>query len=235
MSVFLQQGISDLAGKLAKGIPEGQTMTVAVTDFPDLGGRTCGLGRYIPERLSTLMSQYPQSRLIERRRLEMVLQELKFSMSEIVDPAKAIKLGQMLGVQGLVIGTVSDVGGTIDLDARIINIQTSVSLPGALANIVKDEAVKQLSSDCVGGAASAVGTDQAAGSPLTVPTTNILPGLKSAVRKVVDQGFTFELQSCVRSGTAVTCMLAVTSNGEDKNVWIYGAWTPHLPVESLTT
>ena len=38
-AVPLSQGIADVAAQLAKSIPEGQTMTVAVTDFPDLSGR----------------------------------------------------------------------------------------------------------------------------------------------------------------------------------------------------
>ena len=37
-AVPLSQGIADLADKLAKSVPEGHPMTVAVTDFPDLGG-----------------------------------------------------------------------------------------------------------------------------------------------------------------------------------------------------
>jgi TolB-like protein len=148
-AVPLSQGIADVAAQLAKSIPEGHPMTVAVTDFPDLGGQTCRMGRYVAERLTTLLSQHAQCRLIERRRLDLVLQELKFSMSELVDPTKARKLGQMLGVQGLVIGTISDVGSTLDLDARIIDIQTSVSLPGASASIIQDDMLKRLTSDCL--------------------------------------------------------------------------------------
>jgi TolB-like protein len=124
-------------------------MTLAVTDFPDsIRNQTCGLGRFVAERLTTLLSQHPQCRIVERRRLDMVLSELKFSMSELVDPAKARKLGAMLGVQGLVVGSVSDLGGTVDVDARIIDIQTSISLPGASASIIQDEMVKKLISDC---------------------------------------------------------------------------------------
>lgn len=209
-AVSLAQGISDLANKLAEGIPEGHPMTVAVTDFPDLGGQTCRLGRYVAEKLSTLMSQHPQCHLVERRRLDMVLQELKFSMSELVDPAKAKKLGQMLGVQGLVIGTVSDVGSTIDLDARIIDIQTDVSLPGASASIVKDEAVSRMSSDC--GSATGPPIAKEPEQPPLPPTT---------VKPAVVEGITFEVRSCGLSGTSVTCHMVVTNGArEDQNVGI---------------
>src|ERR1035438_5350721 len=81
-AVPLSQGIADVAAQLARSIPEGHPMTVAVTDFPDLSGQNCRMGRYVAERLTTLLSQHAQCRLIERRRLDLVLQELKFSMSE---------------------------------------------------------------------------------------------------------------------------------------------------------
>jgi TolB-like protein len=209
-AVPLSQGVADLASQLARGIPESHPMTVAVTDFPDLGGQTCRLGRYVAERLSTLLSQHPQCRLIERRRLDMVLQELKFSMSELVDPAKARKLGQMLGVQGLVIGTISDVGSTLDLDARIIDIQTDVSLPGASASVVKDEAVRQLSADCGQGTAPpASGAQGTRALPLT--PTGAASRIPEAVHKITVEGLTFELESCRISGSTVTCRLAITS------------------------
>jgi TolB-like protein len=148
-AVPLSQAMSDLADKLAKGVPEDRPMTIAVTDFPDsIRNQTCGLGRFMAERLTTLLSQHRQCRLIERRRLDMVLNELKFSMSELVDPAKARRLGQMLGVQGLVVGSVTDLGGTVDVDARIVEIQTNESLPGASTSIIQDEVLRRLISDC---------------------------------------------------------------------------------------
>lgn len=148
-AVPLSQAIADLADRLAKGMPLDRVMVVAVTDFPDsIRNQTSGLGRFMAERLTTLLSQHRQCRLIERRRLDLVLSELKFSMSELVDPDKARKLGQMLGVQGLVLGSVTDLGGTVDVDARIIDIQTNVSLPGASASIVQDELLKRLNSEC---------------------------------------------------------------------------------------
>jgi len=212
-AVPLSQGIADLASQLAKGIPEGHTMTVAVTDFPDsMRNQTCGLGRFVAERLTTLLSQHPQCRLIERRRLDMVLSELKFSMSELVDPAKARKLGAMLGVQGLVVGSVTDLGGTVDVDARIIDIQTNVSLPGASASIVKDEAVSRMSTEC--GSAVGVPIEKGAPRPPLPPP--------SAIKSVVVEGIRFEVKSCEMSGTSVTCRVVVTNGQrEDQNVLFF--------------
>lgn len=107
----LKEAVEQLAVQLAKSVPEGQTMRVAVTDFPDLQGVTSDLGRYIAERLTTRLSAQTQKfRVIERRRLGQVLGELRFSMSDLVDPDKAKQLGKMLGVEAIAVGTLSDLG-----------------------------------------------------------------------------------------------------------------------------
>jgi hypothetical protein len=139
----------------------------------------------------------------------MVLQELKFSMSELVDPAKARKLGQMLGVQGLVVGTVSNVESTLDLDARMIDIQTDLSLPGASASIVKDEAVSKMASDC----GAAVGPQIGQEPPQTPLATS------AAVISVITEGIRFEVKACELSGTSVTCPVVMTNNSpEDQDI-----------------
>jgi TolB-like protein len=221
-AVPLTQGIADLASQLAKSIPEGHSMTIAVTDFPQKK-QVCGLGQFVAERLSTLLSRQPQCRLIERHRLEQVLQELKFSMSELVDPAKARKLGQMLGVQGLVVGTITDLGATVDADARIIDIQTDVSMPGASASMVKDDAVRQLLGDC--------------GTSTGVVNPSLLPGGQGrnpppvggeqlvSPRSVVKEGVRFDLRRCWRSEKKVFCDFTITATKDDISLLFGGSGT----------
>src|SRR5437867_9203490 len=141
----LKDGVERLAAELAKSVPTGKTLRVAVTDFPDLQGVTSNLGRYVAERLTTRLSaQTEKFRVIERRRLGQVLGELNFSMSDLVDPSKAKQLGRMLGVEAIVVGTVSDLGNSVDIDARIIEIETNNILRGMTVGISKDETVRRL-------------------------------------------------------------------------------------------
>lgn len=106
----LREGVEQLAAAIAKSVPEGKQLRLAVTDFPDLQGVTSDLGRYIAERLTTRLIQNPRVRVVERRRLGQVLTELKFGMSDLVDPAKAKQLGRIVGVEALVVGSLSDLG-----------------------------------------------------------------------------------------------------------------------------
>jgi hypothetical protein len=220
-AVPLTQGIADLASQLAKSIPEGHPMTIAVTDFPQKK-QVCGLGQFVAERLSTLMSRQPQCRLIERHRLDQVLQELKFSMSELVDPAKARKLGQMLGVQGLVVGTITDLGATVDADPRIIDIQTDVSLPGASASLVKDDAVRQLLSDCGVGTIGANPGPLPSSQPQNAPPVESEKPIQTSLRSVVKEGVKFDLRRCWRSEKKVFCDFTMTANRDDTSL-VFGS------------
>lgn len=137
-SVNLKQGIQELANNLAISVPEGEKLTIAVTDFVDSQGQTRELGLFIAERLTTQLSQFPRFQVIERRRLTPLLTELNFSASDLVDPTKAKEFGKMLGVEAIVVGTITDLASTVDVDARIIEVETSIILPGTFVNISKD-------------------------------------------------------------------------------------------------
>lgn len=140
----LRAGVEQLAAQIVQAMPEGKQLRVAVADFPDLQGVGSDLGRYIASRLTTRLAQNPKFFVIERQRLGQVLAELKFSLSDLVDPAKAKRLGQMAGVEAIIVGTLSDLGSQVDLDARMIEIETNRMLLGATMTISKDHVVKEM-------------------------------------------------------------------------------------------
>jgi TolB-like protein len=137
-------GVEQIAAQLIKGAPEGRQLRVAVADFPDLQNVTCDLGRYVANRLTTRLTQSAKFLVIERQRLSQVLTELKFSMSDLVDPSKAKQLGRQVGVETIVVGTVSDLGNQIDLDARMIDIETNRMLLGVSTTISRDQVVDEM-------------------------------------------------------------------------------------------
>lgn len=99
----IRAGVEQLAFQIDKAAPEGRQLRVAVADFPDLQGVTSDFGRYVASRMTTRLAQSPRFFVIERQRLGQVLAELKFSMSDLVDPAKAKQLGRMAGVEAILI------------------------------------------------------------------------------------------------------------------------------------
>jgi TolB-like protein len=140
----LQAGVEQLVQDLIQATPEGKPLLVAVSDFPDLQGSTNDLGRYIATRITTRLGQSKKFSVTERQRLTQVLRELKISMSALVDPEQAKKLQKMVGVDALVVGTITDLGKQVDVDARLIEIEANRMIWSASVTIDKDPTLERL-------------------------------------------------------------------------------------------
>jgi len=201
----VRTGVEQLAAQIAQAAPEGRQLRVAVADFPDLQNVTSDLGRYIASRLTTRLVQSPKFSVIERQRLNQVLGELKFSMSDLVDPAKAKQLGRMVGVEAIIVGTVSDLGNQVDLDARMIEIETNRMILGATVTISKDPTVEEMLKR---GRQETVATTPAM-PPGSAPAGRPAP---KAVATAEIEGIALELRECRVSGPRVVCAFTVTNN-----------------------
>jgi TolB-like protein len=88
--------------------------------------------------------------VVERSRVQEILDELELGHSGKVDPATAAKVGSMLGARWLVMGNYFEVMGTLRIDARIVEVETSKLLisvgedatTSAVFNIEKNLAAK---------------------------------------------------------------------------------------------
>ena len=196
----LRAGIEDLAKQIAGSVPQGQTRTLAVADFSGLDGTTSDLGRYVASRLTTRLALPKNVRVIERQRLGQVLHELKLSMSDLVDPAKTQRLGQMLGVQLLVVGSISDLGSKVDIDARVIDINTAQVLFGSTATISKDSTVQNLMSKTSHGSAKLSETNKDRNA-------RGRSNESSASRVFADSRYRVTLLSFQKSGNKATALL----------------------------
>ena len=92
-----------------------------------------GLGKGIADLLITDMAGNPAMRIVERDRLQSILQEQDLVKSKSIDPQTAVKLGKLLGAAYLVTGGfMSDGKGTLLVTSRVISVET-----GAITNPLK--------------------------------------------------------------------------------------------------
>lgn len=209
----LEQRLDILARKISDNLTENQKRTIAVVEFSDLKGNVTNFGRFLSEELITRLYQTKKFKVIERQQLNKIIAEQKLTLTGVIDPASAQKLGRVLGVDSIVFGSVSDLVKTLRINARLIGTETGEVFAAASVEIVKDEAVSSLMAD--GGATSNA-------SPIrTLPAA---PDDSSrAKKKVVADDFTFELNACRRTGQSVTCDFTVVNNSsEDQLFYLYG-------------
>jgi hypothetical protein len=139
-STDIRATVDQLVTSLSRGFPQ-ETIRIAVADFPDLRGVTSDLGRFVATRITTRLAESGKYAVVERQRLNQILLELKFSLSDLADPSKAQRLGQLAGAEALVVGTISDLGDSVDFDARLIEVSTARTRAGATATLRKTDFV----------------------------------------------------------------------------------------------
>ena len=201
----LEQRVSDLGQKISTGLTENQKRTIAVVEFADLRGNVTDFGRFLAEELITKLYETRKFKVIERQLLNRVIAEQKLSLTGVVDPTSAQKLGKLLGVDAIASGTITDLGRSLRVNARLIDTSTAEIFAVASIEITKDAAVKEL----MGSGESAAGT----GTPN--PTND---PQRQPLQKLDANFFTFELQRCLLSGTTIMCELTITNKGDDRQI-----------------
>jgi TolB-like protein len=106
------------------------------------------LAKGIPHILTTELSTNPDLRIVERERLQAVLDELKLTQAALVDPATAARVGKIIGARYLVHGNITiDPNKKLRLDVHGFKVETTVhehsqSLSGTADDVL--ELVAQL-------------------------------------------------------------------------------------------
>ena len=99
---------------------------VAVFSLEDLApsDSTKGLGDEIAATLTDGLARSMKVRVVERKRLKQILEELKLSASGLVDEQTAIKAGKLLGANALLLGSFLKFKDSVKINVRLVNTET---------------------------------------------------------------------------------------------------------------
>jgi curli biogenesis system outer membrane secretion channel CsgG len=89
---------------------QGLKKRIAVVDFEDRSGWGHNIGTGLADMLVTELVKSGKFLVIERQELTKILEEQGLGMSGAVTPQSAAKVGQLLGVELMVMGSVSEFG-----------------------------------------------------------------------------------------------------------------------------
>jgi TolB-like protein len=183
---------------------ENNKKTIAVVEFSDQRGNVTDLGRFLSEELITRLYQTKKFRVIERQLLNRVIVEQKLTLSRLVDPASAKKLGKVLGVDAICSGSISELAQSIRVNARLINTETGEVFSVASVEVLKDESVTML-----------LGAE-----PPKQPQETKKPPKGGRVQ---EKGFAFELVGASRnaSGTVVVEILITNISETQQDLSLY--------------
>jgi TolB-like protein len=207
----LDQRVTNLSQQIAEQMTENKKTTIAVVEFSDLQGNITDFGRFLAEELITRLYQTKKFKVIERQQLNKVIAEQKLSLTGIIEPNSAKKLGKLLGVDAVAAGTITDLAQSLRVNARLISTETGEIFAVAATEIFKDESVTKLM--------KGIGTSP----PDKKPESSDIATSDTEAHKVETNNFTFELKEVKMSGTTVTCDLTITNNdnNQDRNLVLH--------------
>ena len=100
-------------------------ITVAVLDFE---GKNISQSsaEAVTDLLRTELFNTGHFKVIERQRIQKIIEEQKFQMMGFTDASQAVEIGRILNVQKIMIGTVTLLGNTHLINTRMVDVQTGL-------------------------------------------------------------------------------------------------------------
>lgn len=122
---------------------------VAVFPFKETNIRTehTKIGETLSEMLTTALIQTNRFNVMERAQLQKVLEEQSLGQTGTLDSETAVEVGKLIGVEAVVMGSVSQLKSVIEGDARIIEIETGKSLTAVNAKVNNIDRMRDLATE----------------------------------------------------------------------------------------
>jgi TolB-like protein len=140
-----EKEINTLSDTMADKISKAGRTTVAVVDFTDLEGNVTQLGRFIAEEFSTALAGAGKGfKVVDRTHLNSIIKEHKLSATGLIDPKTARKLGEIIGVQALITGTLTPFGDNVRIAVKILDTSTAEVIDAVRGNLAKTKAIDEL-------------------------------------------------------------------------------------------
>jgi hypothetical protein len=204
----VQQGIETLATSMGQRLVADGELTLAIVDFPSLRGDYCDLGRYVAERLGTQLAVTKGLKVAERALLDQALLEMKLGHADLADPEKAKQVGLRIGAEALMLGSLADLGPTVELNVRVLRLASGETVYAGTTTFVRSQGLEQLLRQGCGPGQPSARPPGAATATSTAAEASALPSYQNAQYRLT-------LESFKRVDSAVTAMVAVENLGKD--------------------
>ena len=140
----LNSQLEDLTEQIVASLSQKNKSKIAVIEFSDLGGNINEFGIFLAEELITRLFMTGKFEVVERQLLNKIIEEQELGLSGLIDDDSAIALGRILGVDAVASGSITDLGSSLKVNARLISTETGTIFAVASVEILKDNIVTKL-------------------------------------------------------------------------------------------
>jgi|AntAceMinimDraft_9_1070365.scaffolds.fasta_scaffold02573_8 TolB-like protein len=184
---------------------------IAITEFT-YGNEFNDFTRNVQDILYTNLIQRGMT-VVEREKMEQVLKELGNTFTGMIDSTTAAQIGKMLGVEAIVVGTVADMGNSVDLRARLVDVEKGAAITAAQVDVVKDPTIA--------GLLGAEVRRLIYGKDRIVSTKEA-----KTIQEVDAQSFNFKLIDWQKKGEGIYFEILITSD-QDSKLRLFGGSYPN--------
>ena len=117
-----------MAEKLSRVESRLKNKTVAVYGFDTIGRKDDAYSRYATEKLTHELVEDGRLLIVERSRIDRLMKEQQLSMTGVIDADRAARIGKMLAVDGVVIGSIVVKDNNVEFIARVVQSESAVIL-----------------------------------------------------------------------------------------------------------
>ena len=214
IKISLSSQLEKLTNQIISSLDQNKKNKIAIMEFVNMQGKVSNMGKYISEELTTRLYLTGKFEVIERQLLDKIIEEQKISLSGMIDESSAVELGRVLGVDAIASGTITDLGTSVKVNARLISAESGKLFSVASVEIPKSDKVKVLLSQ-------SIATTEEDNGSLSISATP-----KNAV--VTKNGFEFELlQTTVEVDRIVFEIKLTNPDNSDKIFNLYGNIPEH--------
>jgi TolB-like protein len=140
VSKLAERFASDFAKKKGQVVIKKR---VAVLEFENLSPslKKYNVGAGVSAELSKNLADSTIFLLVEREKVSDLMDEIGLGMTGAVDPGTSVKAGKLLGAEYLVLGTVSEIGDKIIVNARMIAAESGAVISVQQISLPSEEVV----------------------------------------------------------------------------------------------
>jgi len=109
---------------------------IAVMEFKNNGSENLShLSGGIPDMLTTTLANSSKISVVEQYRIRKIISEMNFGDARVVSPDTAAEIGKATGADLVIVGSYIDLGVTVRIDAKVVDVKTAQIVSGAAQSV----------------------------------------------------------------------------------------------------
>ena len=140
----LEDALQEFTKQVAKEMYTAGFERLTVTEFRSQKGKMSRFEKHIRKDLVTKISSDNDLSVVESTLMRQALNELKLSTHEIMEPNHIRQFGNLTGADAVLTGTVTDLGGKVKINARLMATETGEVFAVLSIPVFKDGQVRAM-------------------------------------------------------------------------------------------